>query len=181
LPEGDNNTRTAKCENGAYTILHKTTELYLLYYDGVYSDAIVEVDGRFVAGTGPVAYGVVLRVSSDGKNMYGVGVSRDGKVTGFRYLNDRYSILLPPLSSAAIKTGAATNRLKVVAQGERLTVYVNEQFVISITDASFANGRVGLFIDNDEPNGQVAFSNLRVSTIGGTPGTPTTPIATPTR
>jgi len=67
--------------------------------------------------------------------------------------------------ASAVKTNTAINRLKVVVQQAQISVYANDVFLASISDANFQKGAVGLFVKSDSPNAKAAFSRLRISTI----------------
>ncbi len=165
LPEGDNEKRTFKCDNGEYTMLNKVDGSRWAYYDDEYQDSVIEVDAHAVSGPTFIEYGLVFRVASDGKSLYGFALTREGKFTVFRYQNNAFSDLLPYISSSAIRAGTATNRLKVVMQQNRISVYANDQFLSSVSDSNLPKGAVGLFLNSDSPNAKAAFSNLRISTI----------------
>lgn len=179
LPEGDNDNRTVKCENGEYRILNKTEDARWFYYPDAYTDVVIEVDARYITGTASTEYGVVFRVSDDGKSLYGFTVTRNGRYQLFRYQNGEFTNLQFPFTSSAISSDRP-NRLRIVAQGNRLTASVNGTAVqLTVSDSTFTRGAVGLFI-RSAPGAQVAFSNLRVSTLSPIVGTPTRAI-TPTR
>ncbi len=165
LLEGDNETRTFKCVNGEYTMLNKTSGSRWSYYDDEYEDSIVEVDAHAVSGPAVVEYGLVFRVASDGKSLYGFTLTRDGKFTVLRYEHSEFTDLLPYITSSAIKPNTASNRLKVIVQQDRISVFANDVFLASITDAHFVRGAVGLFVKANNPNAKAAFSHLRISTL----------------
>ena len=61
--------------------------------------------------------------------------------------------------------GMATNRLKLIAQGNQIAFYVNDQFLNTVTDSTLSEGFGGFYLSGPNPNVQVAFSDLRVSKI----------------
>ena len=56
---------------------------------------------------------------------------------------------------------------KVVAQGNQIAIYLNDQWLNTISDSSFSSGSVGFFINNSAANAKAAFSHLVVSQING--------------
>lgn len=165
LLEGDNDKRTFKCENGTYTMLNKTNSSRWVYYSDEWPDIVMEADARAISGPAFIEYGIIFRVAGDGKSFYGFTVTRDGQFTVFRYNDPDFTDLISYTSNPAIKTGANTNRLKIVAQGNQIAAYVNDQWLNTVTDSNFQNGTVGLFINNRDPNAKAGFSNLKVSQI----------------
>jgi hypothetical protein len=89
--------------------------------------------------------------------------------------------------SSHIRTGADTNRLRVVRVGGTVTLYVNGQYLDSVRDATFTEGEIGMVVGTrgGENHALFHFDNLRVySSIPMVPPTamPTfTPTVTPTR
>ncbi len=165
LPEGDNDKRTFACANGEYTVLNKVNSSRWVYYTDSYDDIVLEADGHAVSGPPFIEYGVIFRVSDDGKNFYGFTLTRDGRFTLFKYQDPDFSDLITYTSDPAVKKETATNHFKVVAQGNQIAIYVNDTFLNTISDTSFSSGSVGFFINNSAANAKAAFSNLSVSQI----------------
>ncbi len=69
-------------------------------------------------------------------------------------------------SSSAVKAGSnQPNLLTVIAQGSTLTLYINKQYVTSVTDNTYSSGAIALYaIDVGEP-ADIAFSNAEVWTF----------------
>lgn len=55
-----------------------------------------------------------------------------------------------------------TNLLTIIAQGTKITFYINSHFVKSVTDTASSCGKLGLFAVNFKGPGQSAFSNAKV-------------------
>ena len=63
--------------------------------------------------------------------------------------------------ASAIRTGTTPNQLEVRIRDLRLDLYINGQFITSITDdANYRRGRVGLYSSDAS---EVAFDDLEVS------------------
>ena len=63
-----------------------------------------------------------------------------------------------------IKQGTETNRLKVVAVGNRIELYVNDELVGHVRDNELTNGRLGLAAGSfSQGNVHIVFDNVRVT------------------
>jgi hypothetical protein len=95
----------------------------------------------------------LLRISHDG--LFGVSVSRDRK-TITPILDD---------TSAAIKTGAQTNLVTVIARNSTISIYINKEFADTITDTTYSAGEIGVFAYDNTQSTDVAFNNANVWTL----------------
>ena len=50
----------------------------------------------------------------------------------------------------------------VIAQGATLDLYVNRQFVSTVTDTTFSHGTIGVGVLDDSHSTEVAFRNAQV-------------------
>ncbi len=66
--------------------------------------------------------------------------------------------------SSAIHTGLnQTNQIAVMAQGEKVSLFINKQLVTSVSDAGNGSGEIGMYTENlPGSNIDVAFSNAQV-------------------
>lgn len=175
LFEGSNDTREYGCALGEYYMQHKQATTRYSFYDTEYSDAIVEADGYLNNGSGKYEYGVVFRANTDGTLYYVFTVTNDGKYNVALYQNEKYTDLIPYTASPLIHTDAgAANRFKVVMRGSKFDFYLNGGYLNSVTNTAIASGVTGFFFYNDQPNVEVGFDQLTVSTF-----TPPTPTSTP--
>ncbi len=182
LPEGDNEKRTFTCGKGEYTILNKNNSSRWVYYTDSYNDIVLEADGHVVSGPDFIEYGVVWRVADDGQSFYGFTITRDGRFTLFKYKDPDFSDLITYTSDNSVNKNTARNHFKVVSQGNQIAIYVNDNWLNTISDSSFTSGSVGFFINNKETNAKVAFSNLVVSQINSKLTLPTgKPVPAPTK
>ncbi len=133
-----------------------------------YSDFILEVDARQVSG--PVGeYGLIFRKEAgykyyqfivSGNGYYKINKSLKKGAEGLENIKD-WTV------STHIKSGKEINRLKVIAHGSQIIVFVNDEYLSTVTDSSFVKGGVGICIGTwDEPNVHVHFDNFKVSPIG---------------
>jgi hypothetical protein len=96
------------------------------------------------AGNG--SYGLVFSLSEDGV----VTTTYEYLISGNQYrlsLVDQpaVTVLKGPTTSAFIATGTAQNRMEVVRDGSSISLYVNDQFLTTVTDSTLTGlGKVGL-------------------------------------
>jgi hypothetical protein len=110
--------------------------------------------------------GVIFRANS--AKFYLLRISQDGTYNLFLYVDNSGSTAKSLLqgSSPAIQTGVnAANKIAVVARGGNFYFYVNQQYMASVSDSSYASGAIGIFADDRSNPTEVAFSNLEVWTL----------------
>jgi hypothetical protein len=161
--------------------------------DGTYDDFGAETEAQ--ATTSDYAeYGIVFRYSGDTgtRSYYIFYVTTDGKYYVQKKVDGQWADTDPVKTTVSdyIKKGKTKNTLAVLAQGSKISFYINGFLVKTITDDSIASGMVGVFAatgDNDAA--EVTFSRLTVLTAdkakadwGTTPATSGgQPTATPGR
>lgn len=92
-------------------------------------------------------------------------VEGSGRFAIMRSIGRNVTPLVDWTSSGAIRTGAASNRLRAVCLGSYLALYINDQFVGDATDDRYTQGQVGFVAAAATRSGlQVQFDNLSVST-----------------
>jgi hypothetical protein len=127
------------------------------------ADALVEVDVTRNRGAVNDTYGLLVRFV-DNDNFYYFGISGAGTYSFWRVVADEWSPLAEWTAVDAIDvTDDATNRLGVLAQGDRFLLMVNDILVADVTDATFAAGGAGLYAGTYEYGDlDVTFDNLDV-------------------
>ena len=175
----DDQQRSFGCEDGRFVMFGKTPGARWAYYQGEFRDATLDVQATLLAGAGNVEYGLVFRHAADSERFYGFTVSRYGRYSFFRYERSRFVDVVRSTESGHVQKEKATNELTVVALDNQFTLFVNGARLRVAQDEQLAQGSVGLFLLNDEPNALVAFDNLRVRrsrhfapTLVPTPGLP---------
>jgi len=122
----------------------------------------IEVDATKAAGPDENAIGVICRYR-DKQNFYTLNIGSDGytwiDVTVF---GETKLISEGPLVfSDAIAQGEATNHIRADCIADLLTLYVNDEEVVTATDGSFAEGDVGVLAGTFEvPGVEVTFDNF---------------------
>jgi len=147
--------------------IKKKQWLGLDWPDGTYDDFGVEVEAQAI-GNDYTEYGIILRVSgdTDTRTYYIFGVTTDGKYYLQKKVSGKWADKDPAPSAASqyIKP-KAKNTLGVLAQGNKLSLYINSFLVKTVTDDSADSGHVGVFAGTgDNDTAQAAFSKFTVLT-----------------
>jgi hypothetical protein len=109
------------------------------------------------------AYGVAFRENSDA-DTYTFEVRNDGLYVVFVY-DGEWRKLKDWSGAKAIKPGE-TNELKVMADGESLTFFINGEALTTIEDDTLAEGKIGLIVDMfEEGPAVVDFDNLVIRRV----------------
>jgi hypothetical protein len=143
------------------------------------TDFSYEVTAEKVEGDDDWPFGIFFRDPGEGF-FYWFAIRGDAVYLLIQHTEvDGFEALTDPVRSAAINRGnGAPNRLKVVVQGSRIEMYVNDVFLRAVTDTSFPRGRFGLIVSSRV---HAAYSNLVVREVGAAPGAPpaAAPVAAP--
>lgn len=133
----------------------------------IFTDVRVEVKTTKQGGEDDNWFGVMCRVQGTTQtgNFYILMISSDGyfgigKKTGdILELIGQDKMLLHP----AINKGNATNLISAICAGNRLTLYVNGEFVVETTDADYTSGQVGILAGTFEVAGtDILFDDFAV-------------------
>ncbi|MBN1954475.1 MAG: hypothetical protein JW900_05415 [Anaerolineae bacterium] len=130
-----------------------------------FSNTIIDVDATQVSAPSNDnnAYGVMCRVQSD-SNGYLLRVSGDGYYAVHRIVNDEFEPLVDWTTSTVINMGNATNHLRVVCDGDRLTLIVNGEVLADIRDTTYTSGDIALTATTFEEEGtEIHYDNLVVT------------------
>ena len=164
--EGDNAGHTAVVDERLVIELEDNNIMqFSTLPDQIFDNFILEVDVQLLQGDTGSSYGVLFRMQDTtrfyrfeitGDGLYMVE-RRDGEAGWTRFINTW-------TSTPAINQGLnSTNRLKVEALGQTISLYVNDILVHQLTDNVYSSGTIaldaGTFV---QPQAQVAFDNLVV-------------------
>jgi len=150
---------------------------------GYLLDFVMEVA---VSADGEVGFGGVVFHKQGGAQFYSFAITADGQYS-LMSSGQAAEPILNWRDSSHIRTGAETNRLRVVRVGATVSMYVNGQYLDSVEDTTFTEGEVGLIAGTfqGETHALFHFDNLRVyASIPMVPPTGTATLAptlTPTR
>jgi hypothetical protein len=130
------------------------------------ADAEIEVEARQVEGSLLGGFGPVLRSQLNKDGFYWFGISGDGYYWVDLLESGEWIHLVTAEVSDAIHQGLnATNRLRIVCEGERFDFYVNDVLLTSLSDDAFEAGFFGLAVGGGEPDVVVHFDNLEVRAL----------------
>jgi hypothetical protein len=93
-------------------------------------------------------YGMVFRASKENTGYY-FGVTCDGQYNlhGRDFNNNEDAEIIALKQASAIHSGAnQTNRLGILAQGDRISLYANGTLLEEVTDSTYGSGYFGPFI-----------------------------------
>jgi len=150
--------------NGEYYVLVKTPDWVAWGNPSrTFTDFRLEVDARLVIWTGNNTSGVLVRYR-DERNFYLFEIDYNtGEYGVSKKVNGEWEELVAWNDSPHIKRGQSSNHLTVIAQGPNFTFYVNGELLTVVTDASFAEGDIGLLVGSyDYAGALVHFDNLEV-------------------
>jgi len=132
-----------------------------------FTDFVLEADATQVSGPDNNTYGILFRYGLDSDDFYVFVISGDGyyalAIDGAK--RESPEMLVEWSRSSAILQGAnQINHLKVVAIGDRISYYVNDQLLGEMQHSYLSTGTVGFFAGSlEEGNVQISFDNLKVT------------------
>ena len=108
--------------------------------------------------------GLLVRYQDDDDSFYWFQISSDGYFSVDLREADDWVSLVGWQASEAIEQGLnATNRLRLVCQGNEFAFYVNDSLLTMLVDDAYAAGNIGLAAGAfDEPGVVIHFDNLKV-------------------
>ncbi len=154
--------------DGVYDMLVKSNQgMYLATAGETFGDGTYELDATQIDGPLNNGYGMLYRVDEASDSFYAFEVSGDGYIwIGYcRDLCESEAVALVGgdwFRSPAVKGGLhETNNLKVIADGSRMTFFVNGLEVGRATDDRLAEGDVAVVVESlGEPGVRVVFDNF---------------------
>ncbi len=109
------------------------------------TDFYLKVDLRKSTGFDTGNAGLMFRISTDRRQHYAFEINQNSYE--FTAYTSEWRVIRPWTLSAAIHPNQ-TNSLAVVAKGSDLTLFINDQKVDQVSDATFSSGGVGLGIES---------------------------------
>jgi hypothetical protein len=155
-------------DNGAYEMFVKSNQgVYMATSGQSFDNGAFEVEATQIDGPLNNGYGLLIRVDEEDDSFYALEVSGDGYIwIGYcTHLCESEADALVGgdwFRSPAVKSGLhETNKLKVVANGGRMTFFVNGMEVGRAVDDRLAQGDVALMVETlGQPNVRVIFDNF---------------------
>jgi hypothetical protein len=128
-----------------------------------FADFTLEVEARQLSGSQSSTYGVLFRMQSP-QEFYRFEITGEGMYVLERHDANGSRVLFVSdwRDTAAINQGLnGVNVLKVVADGPRIEVFVNDTLLEEVTDEGYAEGNIALDVGTFDGAGtQVSFDNL---------------------
>lgn len=149
--------------------------MFSLRHDFSADNFYAEVTARPNLCRGEDSYGMLVRASAVA--YYRFSLSCNGTASAERDSLRTRSPLQEPLPSGDVPPGAPGEvRIGVWASGREMRLFLNGRYQFSITDANYAAGTVGVFVQsNSDTPAVVSFSDLSIQGVDYAP-----PIPTPT-
>ena len=162
-------TGTMGYENNHYHILVNSINTMLIATTGksFQDDVSIEVDARKIGGSDNNYFGVVCRYQNP-DNYYMFLITSDGLSGILMNKNGVLSMISPGgnwLKMTGIKSGSATNHIRVDCIGDSLTIYANGKQVSDSYDHTFVGGDAGLVARSSRLEGgvDIQFDNFIVN------------------
>lgn len=107
--------------------------------------------------------GIVFRFNQTLSRFYAFHISVDGAYSLDIDNSNGFISSLSSGQSTAMKGGHnQTNLLAVLARGTSITIFVNQQYITSVTDSTYTQGAVGVMAQDDSSPTNVSFTNARL-------------------
>jgi hypothetical protein len=122
--------------------------LDIFYYNkSAFTDFVFEVRLNKLAEDGP--FGLLIRYDEKTKESYTFLLFPHGDYGVYLLKNERDSSLFGEPATNMNKGTNVWNTIKIVCRGARFDLYMNDHQLTSITDHTYASGRVGFFLGSD--------------------------------
>lgn len=108
-------------------------------------DGTFEIVAAPVAGDEFNAYGLLYR-AQDEQHGYVFAVGSDGYFAVMEWADGAATVLVDWQQFPHVHRGRAANRLRVTCVGTTCHYYINDEYATTVTDASYASGQVGLWL-----------------------------------
>jgi hypothetical protein len=162
--------------NGALSLENDNNKLLweLLPGNRTYDDFRLAVDAKLAKGSQNNGYGIYFRGKSNNNSdlamYYRFELYGDGSYALFKGVvdgagNTSSMKLVDYTVDPAIQKQGGSNHIVIVASGSKLSFFVNDQPIKTITDASYASGTIAFFVSNlpgSPPGAQAVFSKLAI-------------------
>jgi hypothetical protein len=160
----DNKGGSCKFTGGAYHVSESNTSTaYDCFASSDFSNFAYEVQMQIINGD---AGGIIFRANTTNNTSYVFYVSQDGNYQLLLCSGTTCHDIITTAPSPAIHNGLnQANLVAVVAIGNTITLYVNNQKITSVTDGTFSHGQIGVtaspYTSNGRPT-EVVYSNAKV-------------------
>ena len=126
---------------GAYHVVEKTGLICIPEAKNLtLANFAFEVNIKIVKGDNG---GIAFRINQVNKTFYAFDIAPDGSYT-LEVYTTKFTVLSQGTNSVIKKGLNASNLLAVVANGDLITIYVNDQIIDSVHDKTFSQGQIGV-------------------------------------
>jgi len=171
-PVGEDDLVRTEYLGGEYRIFIKSGDFTHLFRSPSCNreNYVVEADARWVGASGS-SYGIVFGITPGFSQFYLFDVSADFQnfVLARRDPGD-FIIIVPPASSSAINGGTASNHLKVIRNGNQITLVVNGTTLGTWHDSAITGSTgAGVYSSpySDRPISDARFDNFAMASLLG--------------
>lgn len=157
-----NGSSNCSFTNGAYHIhIAPIDNFYSCLATGGFSNFVFRVQMSIIAGG---FAGVVFRSTPSIYMNYIFSITNNGLYELSATLSQQGSNILAYGHSSALKTGVGrSNLLSVMALNNSISLFINNQFIMSVSDDTYSSGMFGFIADNlHHINADVAFNNAQI-------------------
>jgi len=100
-------------------------------------------------------------------NYYLFSIESDGHYN-LSYQGDKSRIILKRDTTTAIQMGLNhPNLLTVIASGSKLALYINKQYIVTVSDTNRNSGMLGVFAQKSDHDTEIAFRNVQLWSLDG--------------
>ncbi|MCH8876489.1 MAG: hypothetical protein IIA89_06655 [Chloroflexi bacterium] len=130
-------------------------------------DYVLEVDISYLSGPTDSQAGIAFRCNDEDDEFLQVSIDANGFFQVARVPPDDFLDVVPWALSATIERGQAVNRLRLIDDDRRVTVFINDELVTTFPYDAVRPGCPAFFTGTFEEVGAVwAFDNITVREIG---------------
>jgi len=150
-----------RVDGGAYSIeVLKANWIAWNMIGQEFADFEIEFEVALVEGDPYNDAGLLFRFQ-DADNYYEMDINGEGSFAVGKEVNDEWTQIVDWTSDPAVSGFGRVNRVRLVAEGDQFTLYVNDAFLVDLTDDSFASGGIGPVVTAyDEPPARATFDNI---------------------
>ena len=135
-----------------------------------YRDVHLEVTARNEVGNARLGFGILCNQQVVDSSFHYFAVTTDGEYAIARAEVGKEDIFLTNdddwAQSDAIPAGAPGYRIGADCRQGKLTLYVNGQAIDSVSDPTFTEGGVGLFVwSGEEPSGAISYDDFTMMSL----------------
>lgn len=150
-------------EGGAYHVLEQNPDTFIsCAADKQFDNFAFDIQMTIIKGN---CGGMIFRGDNINSKFYVFDVCQNGSYNLYRYIDYKGSDsrTLASDTSATINKGQnRANLIAAVAYNSYLYIYINEQFVASVSDETYGHGQIGVVADNYNGSTEVMFNSVRV-------------------